>query len=483
MKKYYPEKLDNDFVYPNNKQYSRDVNIVHSFNDNNVTGELVASSISSQTQSLVRLSFQPRIFRNNSKYFIHNINNTGTIINASIVFWTYHVLLPGEESVNNWRVIGKAQVNSNGTDYRNWSFYNGVNYSAQQVIELRPEDFGLSVLPSGEYKFEIRFYGYNNVYRLCQPILIEPDFEFDAQFNNINICENDSIENVRFSIVGNKDNDPSLFCDGNITIDIRNFVDLIPANSTFYLSLDGVQRQFNRSFTQMTATSITECEACPTPTPTSTPTATPTETPTPTPCANIDIYFESVSASQLETCESTNMFNVQVVSESCDFCSTETLILDISDLSGININDFFYLSDGNGSVRLFRRFTEDVLFNGEIIPIAVSQGICELCSNFDPTPTETPTPTPSDCTEYELTIGQEDLNDATGNTNTTLNNVVQVKYTDCNDIEQTEFYDDPNLNPTICVKFNTFVIMTYWKNDQESATLTSQAINTNTPCN
>lgn len=128
---------------------------------------------------------------------------------------------------------------------------------------------------------------------------------------------------------------------------------------------------------------------------------------TPTPCPNVEVYFESVSASPLQTCNSTNMvlYVLPVLGQTCDFCSSDTLTLIISNLVGINILDYFYLSDGF-AVRLFRRSSEDVLVNGEFVPIAVSQGVCELCSNFTITPTPTSTPTQTQTPTPTLTPTQ-----------------------------------------------------------------------------
>ncbi len=101
------------------------------------------------------------------------------------------------------------------------------------------------------------------------------------------------------------------------------------------------------------------------------------------PCPPLTLYFEGVNATKTETCQSTNKYALPVVGQVCDFCSGETLTLVIDTLPGVNIFDFFYLSNGT-SVRLFRRFQEPVSVNGQLVSIASSQGLCELICNGTP---------------------------------------------------------------------------------------------------
>lgn len=96
---------------------------------------------------------------------------------------------------------------------------------------------------------------------------------------------------------------------------------------------------------------------------------------------------------------------------------------------------------------------------------------------------------PCECTFYDLTIGQEDIDDATGNTgsNEQFNNLVLVRYTGCDGNEIIEEYGLADFYENqLCVKqtIGGGPILTYWKDDQESAvnSATSFAINTLIEC-
>jgi hypothetical protein len=223
------------------------------------------------------------------------------------------------------------------------------------------------------------------------------------------------------------------------------------------------------SFSEVAPTPSPEPSSTPIPTPTPTPTATPPLPPEP--CPDVTVYFESVTATPAETCVSTNEYTLSVLGEVCGFCSTDMLTLIITGLPGINILDFFYLSDGD-AVRLFRRHSEDVLVNGEFVPIAFSQNLCELCEE----------PEPTDCTTYELFSDQSELDDATGNSNTSLNGVIQFTYIDCNDVEQITFNSNPDFPSNVCVKKMTTIFVTYWKNDSELVASLSYTIDTEIDC-
>lgn len=81
-----------------------------------------------------------------------------------------------------------------------------------------------------------------------------------------------------------------------------------------------------------------------------------------------------------------------------------------------------------------------------------------------------------DCTFYNLTINQTDIDDATGNTGTNqqYDGLVLVRYINCDGIETVEEYGLAGFYENqICVKstIGGSVTLTYWKNDQESAAI------------
>lgn len=90
-----------------------------------------------------------------------------------------------------------------------------------------------------------------------------------------------------------------------------------------------------------------------------------------------------------------------------------------------------------------------------------------------PTPTQTQTQTPSAtdnlfCDRYEIIVEQTDLDDATGNTDPALNNVVVFFFTECPGSPDTGTYNTAGTYyPSICVRSNSFPPprVRYYKND------------------
>lgn len=92
---------------------------------------------------------------------------------------------------------------------------------------------------------------------------------------------------------------------------------------------------------------------------------------------------------------------------------------------------------------------------------------------------------PCDCTFYNLTIGQEDIDDATGNTgiNEQYNNLILVTYTNCDGVETVEEYGLAGFYENqLCVKstIGGGVILTRWKDDQEGVVNAATSFATDT---
>jgi hypothetical protein len=102
-----------------------------------------------------------------------------------------------------------------------------------------------------------------------------------------------------------------------------------------------------------------------------------------------------------------------------------------------------------------------------------------------PTTTTTTTVGPCNCLTYDVIVGQEDLDDATGNTDPGKDNgVVYVEYTNCEGIPTTSQYSVANtyLN-SICVDTTALApTIYYYKNNIQSAPLTSSTSITSNDC-
>ena len=86
-----------------------------------------------------------------------------------------------------------------------------------------------------------------------------------------------------------------------------------------------------------------------------------------------------------------------------------------------------------------------------------------------PTPTKTPTPTPTCyCTYIDVTVTQEDLDAAIGNTNPLLNNSVSVRYSKCGGgVTSTIFTVAGNYFNAICGNSGTIPLVSYFANNNQ----------------
>jgi hypothetical protein len=87
----------------------------------------------------------------------------------------------------------------------------------------------------------------------------------------------------------------------------------------------------------------------------------------------------------------------------------------------------------------------------------------------------------SNCTIYNFSVSQLDLDDAAGNANPERNGTVFFRYTDCGDVERVEAIVDESSAP-YCVSSDTTISVTYFNNDNELSALYSFAEDTEVAC-
>jgi hypothetical protein len=101
------------------------------------------------------------------------------------------------------------------------------------------------------------------------------------------------------------------------------------------------------------------------------------------------------------------------------------------------------------------------------------------------TTTTTTTASPCSCFTYDAIIGQEDLDDATGNTDPGKDNgIVYVEYTNCQGVPTTQQYSVAGTFPdSICVDTNALSpTIYYYKNNTQTAPSTSSISLTSNDC-
>jgi len=109
--------------------------------------------------------------------------------------------------------------------------------------------------------------------------------------------------------------------------------------------------------------------------------------------------------------------------------------------------------------------------DGDISCVGFNQCSPGICPCTEPTPTPTPTPTitpsPCSCIEMQFIVDPNDVVNASGNTNPTLNGVVFWEYTDCNGVfVQQQYGSAGSHNECLCTNISSY----YWQNDAQQAT-------------
>ena len=106
---------------------------------------------------------------------------------------------------------------------------------------------------------------------------------------------------------------------------------------------------------------------------------------------------------------------------------------------------------------------------------------CDACI----TTTTTTTTTTSDCgcNRYTIFVGQSDIDNATGNTDTSLNGKLIVNYNDCLGIPRELILNDAGFwTNIICVDELFITSLSYWKNDVQIEAVTSYTVDTFIKC-
>jgi hypothetical protein len=88
----------------------------------------------------------------------------------------------------------------------------------------------------------------------------------------------------------------------------------------------------------------------------------------------------------------------------------------------------------------------------------------------------------SNCTIYNFSVSQLDLDDAAGNANPEWNGTVFFRYIDCANVERVEAINDESVAPYCVSSDTTPISVTYYNNENELQALFSFAEDTEVSC-
>ena len=152
--KYIPQLNETNFVYPNYEISEYDVDILHTLNNNSVTGT-VTNFVVSGTARTTGITF--------THNFTWSKNNADVFINSSeqLNVFSVHMLAANQTYYKPWRLVDRAVSSASAT-----------SLSGSNTITVTPSMMGIASFSSGNYYFEIRMIGLKSVYPICQTISV-----------------------------------------------------------------------------------------------------------------------------------------------------------------------------------------------------------------------------------------------------------------------------------------------------------------------
>ena len=161
-KKYIPEQIELDFVYPNNDVSIYDVdNIIHPINNNIVTG-VVSGITQSGVQSVTGITFSCTFTwnRNGAEVFVRDDGNMPVL--------TVHMMSPQATYTNPWRMVGFQNLS--------YATYSGASsYTTTRTFTALQDEMGnltTGGFTDGIYKLQFRFIGHDAVTTFCDDLII-----------------------------------------------------------------------------------------------------------------------------------------------------------------------------------------------------------------------------------------------------------------------------------------------------------------------
>jgi hypothetical protein len=147
--KYIPQLNNQNFIYPNNDLPEYDINIVHTIDDNSVSGTVTNFSATTVSSTGMTFSVGYTWSKNNAEPFISRSGN--------IHLMSVHMLAANQNYYKPWRCVNLvSSITTINT------FYSGTT-----SFTVTPAQMGLSTFQYGNYYFEFRFIGAKAIYPVC----------------------------------------------------------------------------------------------------------------------------------------------------------------------------------------------------------------------------------------------------------------------------------------------------------------------------
>jgi len=246
-KKFIPQIPNNNFVYPNNDKVEYDQEIIHDINNNTVTGSITGVSLSQGLSAgTIDLGYTWFWSLNGAKRALTN--------GGSTAFISVHMMTPDQDYFKPWRMVDHNSGSPTAT-----------TAGSIEVTNLSPSDFGVSSFPFGEYKFEFRIIGEEQVTPICVTATLQ---RFTCVCTSYTVTNN-STENV--AIVEWEDCDSGQMVANQIQ----------PTQGISFCGCEGSVSSPTVG-ADITITNLGPCDT-PTPTPSPSPTFVPSPTPPPSP--------------------------------------------------------------------------------------------------------------------------------------------------------------------------------------------------------
>jgi hypothetical protein len=156
--RYIPQLNETNFVFPNYEISEYDVDIIHSLNENSISGTVSNFSAITISSTSILLTYNYTWSQNGAETFIKNINNISNIMPILSI----HVLAAGQTYYKPWRLV---DVITEPPPY-------SISYSGFSSITITPSQMGLTTFVTGTYYFEFRFIGLKSIYPVCQTLSI-----------------------------------------------------------------------------------------------------------------------------------------------------------------------------------------------------------------------------------------------------------------------------------------------------------------------
>ena len=147
---YIPQINNQNFVFPNYELAEYDVDIIHTPNENSVSGTITNFTGTSITTSGITFSYN----------YVWNRNGADPVISNSGVLnlLSVHILAPNQNYFKPWRCVNL--ITGSGIS--------GTTFGGYNTFTVTPSQLGLTSFTNGTFYLEFRFIGEKAIYPICQ---------------------------------------------------------------------------------------------------------------------------------------------------------------------------------------------------------------------------------------------------------------------------------------------------------------------------